>query len=796
MFDGSTPVVPLVQPRIPLHNRQLPLHLASNHRLPSDVNEGKNGRKGRPGRKNRVKTACTNCKTSKSRCDTGRPCDRCVKRGVAHTCIDAIPKRRGRKRSHADHSRGGTMLQMERVEAVGDIRLQQWAALAAANSRHQLSHPVNKAMLETQKQALNMYMASHITGFGMQPNKVQPHPQLSHVQTFLDSPGWDRRGNIREALSSTPKPHHIPSNSCLNLTHIGGSSPLSAIRLHRGDSYKRQSCSSVSSFASKNIQVKDKPHEKKSLRKQVTYKAKKKKTMIAKPAVPAAPRIIPSTPEDELNNYFVISPLASPEPPVPPKTKEPLLEHIRPIHRPSASTLSTPKLGFKPSSDRREKGELNRQEDTVVFLDLPHIVSLADNEHFTSSTRQARQAAAEDPFISSPTLVPSVNHQRIRTLSPSISLHGYVRPNTEFPLEEMPDCSSIALLITSATVLVGAFQMQPIKRISIYDLSMATVAGYLQRGEPLIIADSASPALINEWGFQSFVEKCSESVVGHGISNHLLHFVQNLPPQQRQALSARLLEIFSIDVDDYTKLLTEAEDFQVTDLVNHFRNFGEVNNSWEVLADYALPLSLHDWETRKCDALVKAFQLHPVDFLLRFSDFFVRAMKWDTTPRTGIREAYSKSGFVFFAPGLSRAYPMHRHEQINENFMLILDGAKQFVVFNRTEEKNLYPTAFTGSTEYKYDDQADRYFEADAFNPNFEMYPKLKGVSGYQGIARKGDLVYIPCDSIHAVQNEQDVLAVAWHMATGQCLGEEIYKYAQSVPQENERFRPGQRDDL
>jgi len=55
------------------------------------------------GSRNRVKTACTNCKLAKARCDNGRPCSRCVKRGCQDTCIDAIPKRRGRKRNQNGH---------------------------------------------------------------------------------------------------------------------------------------------------------------------------------------------------------------------------------------------------------------------------------------------------------------------------------------------------------------------------------------------------------------------------------------------------------------------------------------------------------------------------------------------------------------------------------------------------------------------------------------------------------------------------------------------------------------------
>mmetsp|Transcript_9114 Transcript_9114/g.13669 ORF Transcript_9114/g.13669 Transcript_9114/m.13669 type:complete len:330 (-) Transcript_9114:82-1071(-) len=59
----------------------------------------RNSLKNAEGTRIRVKTACTNCKMAKARCDNGRPCSRCVKRGCERTCVDAVPKRRGRKRS-------------------------------------------------------------------------------------------------------------------------------------------------------------------------------------------------------------------------------------------------------------------------------------------------------------------------------------------------------------------------------------------------------------------------------------------------------------------------------------------------------------------------------------------------------------------------------------------------------------------------------------------------------------------------------------------------------------------------
>lgn len=51
--------------------------------------------------KPRTRTACVQCKRAKTRCDAKRPCGRCVRRGVpAHECVDAVPRRLGRKRIH------------------------------------------------------------------------------------------------------------------------------------------------------------------------------------------------------------------------------------------------------------------------------------------------------------------------------------------------------------------------------------------------------------------------------------------------------------------------------------------------------------------------------------------------------------------------------------------------------------------------------------------------------------------------------------------------------------------------
>ncbi|KAI0334105.1 hypothetical protein GY45DRAFT_148071 [Cubamyces sp. BRFM 1775] len=48
-----------------------------------------------------VKAACTNCRRVSKRCDEGRPCMRCLSRGLADTCANASTKPRRRNMRHA-----------------------------------------------------------------------------------------------------------------------------------------------------------------------------------------------------------------------------------------------------------------------------------------------------------------------------------------------------------------------------------------------------------------------------------------------------------------------------------------------------------------------------------------------------------------------------------------------------------------------------------------------------------------------------------------------------------------------
>ncbi|KAJ1939285.1 hypothetical protein EC988_007355, partial [Linderina pennispora] len=47
-----------------------------------------------PKKREQVKNACVNCQKACKKCDSGRPCQRCIKYNLADTCVDSVRKQR------------------------------------------------------------------------------------------------------------------------------------------------------------------------------------------------------------------------------------------------------------------------------------------------------------------------------------------------------------------------------------------------------------------------------------------------------------------------------------------------------------------------------------------------------------------------------------------------------------------------------------------------------------------------------------------------------------------------------
>ena len=78
--------------------------------------------------------------------------------------------------------------------------------------------------------------------------------------------------------------------------------------------------------------------------------------------------------------------------------------------------------------------------------------------------------------------------------------------------------------------------------------------------------------------------------------------------------------------------------------------------------------------------------------------------------------------------------PAHYDEQ--ENFFAHVKGYKRFLLFAPDQFPCMYP--------YPTYHPCDRQSQVDLENPNYELFPKFKEVSGYEIVVGPGDVLYIP----------------------------------------------------
>jgi hypothetical protein len=124
---------------------------------------------------------------------------------------------------------------------------------------------------------------------------------------------------------------------------------------------------------------------------------------------------------------------------------------------------------------------------------------------------------------------------------------------------------------------------------------------------------------------------------------------------------------------------------------------------------------------------------------------------------------------LFVASKGSQAYPLHQHGTQNENMIMVLEGSKRVVIAPPSSARYLYE-----SPELAVNEGGDRVFFANLFTPDFDTQPHVQYARAMEGVVGKHELLYIPANTVHAVRNLENILAVAWHMDHGEhCNGED-----------------------
>jgi hypothetical protein len=108
-----------------------------------------------------------------------------------------------------------------------------------------------------------------------------------------------------------------------------------------------------------------------------------------------------------------------------------------------------------------------------------------------------------------------------------------------------------------------------------------------------------------------------------------------------------------------------------------------------------------------------------------------------------LANGFSKKLLFMFFGCQNSATPMHYDPDLAHLFHTVMYGRKRVVLFHNDQSRNLYKNPFTTRS----------YINVD--QPDFDKFPRLKDVIGYQEILEPGETVFIPSGYWHYMVYEE-----------------------------------------
>ena len=291
---------------------------------------------------------------------------------------------------------------------------------------------------------------------------------------------------------------------------------------------------------------------------------------------------------------------------------------------------------------------------------------------------------------------------------------------------------------------------------------------YMEVGKPVVIRnDPGARALQAAFSIDKLLDLCGTA--SPELGRRLVHVLGGFPSQVQQELSRRLESTYGISLDEV--IATLRADGPIQNLKQFFEsgyfssaktsplsrwNFTEksdVQKDWMHPADYLWPPSIHSWNVAtNCPAFAvavsKTVAETPVGFIPSISH---------PANMMEIEDFY-----LFASTDGVRAYHPHRHGEPNHVMLLLLQGHKQLVTWPWQEKQNLYPVMDDLLTPNEIG-EVTPIFMVNGFNVNLTRQPALANVrGGVEGIAGPGDLLFIPCGTIHSLASKGDMVALGW----------------------------------
>ena len=178
-------------------------------------------------------------------------------------------------------------------------------------------------------------------------------------------------------------------------------------------------------------------------------------------------------------------------------------------------------------------------------------------------------------------------------------------------------------------------------------------------------------------------------------------------------------------------------------------------------ADYLWPPSIHSWYVGQC----RSFAAHVRGILsAEHGDIpYLHSLIEDDPVRFSKDPRDIDDTFIFASGDKCRAYHPHTHNSPNHSLLLILRGKKRMVTWPVNQNAKLYPLTPGGLGANDTDKQNELLFMVDGFNVDLQRQPDLRQVKGgLEAEAGVGDLMYIPCGLVHALESVGNMIAIGW----------------------------------
>jgi len=108
-----------------------------------------------------------------------------------------------------------------------------------------------------------------------------------------------------------------------------------------------------------------------------------------------------------------------------------------------------------------------------------------------------------------------------------------------------------------------------------------------------------------------------------------------------------------------------------------------------------------------------------------------------------------------FLGGKGTQSGLHADSRGSRFWMALLSGKKRFRIFSPDQAELLYPT-----DTYRF---YPTNFEVNAFEPDYERFPKLRQAVCFEAELGPGDIIFIPEGWPHAVINDEAIIATSYN---------------------------------